>query len=127
MKFSEVYNAVISFWGDEIDISDFIINEESYSLPNGDKYHGHSAYSKNLSLKWDEVEEAIGTNNLYMELMVWTMYQIFTEASKNLFLKDHSKLSPKDVDKKSIEKQYFKNLRERGWQQELTGYVNDLT
>ncbi|MBS1523710.1 MAG: hypothetical protein JST50_22090 [Bacteroidetes bacterium] len=126
MKFSEIYESVIFLWGDEIDISDLTITEELSDLSNRDKHQVYSAFSKNLSAKWNEVELVIGPDNPYLDLMVWTMYQAFWNESKNLFLQGQSKLLTKNIDQKAIEGRYFKNLQNNGWEQELASYVNDV-
>jgi hypothetical protein len=127
MKFSEIYNFVIPYWGDVINISDLSINKQLQSSTGDAKADSYSKRSANLSLKWNEVEEIIGIDNPYAELMIWTMYQLFHEASEMLFLQGQFQIFPKKVDKIQIQDRYFKNLQNNEWERELAGYVNDLT
>jgi hypothetical protein len=121
MKFSEIYNFVIPYWGDVINISDLSINKQLQSSTGDAKADSYSKRSANLSLKWNEVEEIIGIDNPYAELMIWTMYQLFHEASEMLFLQGQFQIFPKKVDKIQIQDRYFKNLQNNEWERELAG------
>ena len=110
MTFIEIYNRVISFWGDKVVFSDGIL-----LLKNG-------FTSKIFSLQWNSVEKKVGHKDSFGELMVWTMYQVFNENARNLFIEGVTEFDPRTIQKNEIEKKYFENLNTESWEKELTQY-----
>jgi hypothetical protein len=127
MRFSSIYESVIFLWGDEIDITDYNVENVTTNELDSTRRRWQAKSSKNLSERWNTVEKEIGLDNPYNDLMVWTMYQVFHSVSERLYIQNKFKLHPPEVDKKLIEEQYYKNLKVAGWEHELKEYVNDIT
>jgi|ERR1700758_1344408 len=124
MTFKEIYNRIIPYWGDKVDFSDALISKTDNTIdtpgttPTGDNYF----HSTLLSRQWDAIEETVGHDDTYGNLMVWTLYQVFHKHASQLFGQNIHSFNPKDIDKKEIEEQYFKNLAEDTWEDELSKY-----
>lgn len=116
MTFTEIYQAIIPYWGFEINISDGEDQE-----PGGDEDSDYF-FSDSFSKKWKEIEQEIGFDNPYYELMVWTMYQVFHFHAKALFQEGMYIFEPQMIAPREIEEQYFLNLKDRVWQNELANY-----
>jgi len=112
MKFIEIYNQIIPHWEDKIDFSDGVISESKQ------KYFQSNSFSS----QWDKIEEIVGHNDTYGDLMVWTMYQVFHRHALQLFHKNVFTLNPKEISKTEIEEQYYNNLQAEGWEVELRKY-----
>jgi hypothetical protein len=112
MKFIEIYNKIIPFWGEQIRFED------------GQTDHTDESYffSNLFSLQWNKIEKEVGYNDPFEELMVWTMYQIFHGYCFQLFKEGEFYLSPFEVSKEEIEEMYFQNLNGKAWQNELALY-----
>ncbi|WP_225000134.1 hypothetical protein [Cesiribacter sp. SM1] len=126
MTFKEIYNNILPLWGDTIDFSDAIILEpkKPYTnrkslVPSKEKEH---FYSQKLSSQWNSVEEAVDEKDEWGKLMIWTMYQVFHRHARKKFEQNKSSFSPKEIDRKEIEEQYFRNLSEDGWEAQLAEY-----
>lgn len=105
MKFVEIYNRIITHWGDKIDFSDGTIFEPEHKTPGTTPSGENSFHSHSFSRQWDEIEEIVGHDDTYGDLMVWTMYQVFHRHSRQLFRKNIFTLNPKDISKTEIQKQ----------------------
>jgi len=114
MTFTEIYHAVLPFWGLELDFTD------GEFIELGDDEPGFSS-DKFVAL-WNSVEKEVGYGNSYYELMVWTMYQVFHGYAKERFKEQIYYLNPQEIDPWEIEEQYFFNLSEPIWKKELAQY-----
>jgi len=119
MKFTDIYENVIPFWGLEIDISDGETDEP------GTEESEDYFFSDRFARKWKEVERKVGYENSYAELMVWTMYQVFHRYAKARFDAGYTSIFPQEIDKWEIEEQYFLNLKDRIWKEELAAYERE--
>jgi hypothetical protein len=117
MRFTEIYEHVLPYWGLEIDFSDGEI------IDIGDDETGF--FSARLSHLWNKVEEEVGYENSYYELMVWTMYQVFHQKARALFEEDKYFLLPAEISPWEIEEQYFNNLKAKIWERERRDYLRD--
>ncbi|MCE9540464.1 MAG: hypothetical protein K8R85_14785 [Bacteroidetes bacterium] len=126
MTFIEIYNRIITHWGDKIDFSDGVIFEPKHKTPGNTPTGDKSFQSGSFFRQWGEIEETVGHDDTYGDLMVWTMYQVFHRHARQLFRKDIFTLNPKDIGKAEIEKQYYDNLHEESWEEELITYVRTI-
>ncbi len=126
MTFIEIYNRIINHWGDKIDFSDGVLFEPDHKTPGTTPTDDKSFQSNLFSKQWDNIEEIVGTDDTYGDLMVWTMYQVFHRHAVQLFQKNIYQLKPTDIDKKEIEEQYFNNLNAESWEEELLNYKRVL-
>jgi len=122
MQFIEIYNRIIAHWGDKIDFSDGAISEPEHITPGTTPTQDKSFFSLSFAAQWDRIEEAVGHEDSYSDLMVWTMYQVFHTHARQLFLQKEYKLNPKEISMSEIEEQYYCNLQEEGWEKEFATY-----
>jgi len=124
MTFKEIYDSVIPVWGEKIDFSDGMLIEAkpSKKASGVNPPAASNFFSPALSKYWNEVEETIGQENTYADLMVWTMYQVFHRHARQLFEQGAFSLDPTSISKSEIEAQYFHNLQEDAWSGELAHY-----
>lgn len=122
MRFVEIYNRIIIHWGDNIDFSDGAIFKPEHNTSGTTPSGEDSFQSNSFSRKWSEIEEIVGHDDTFGELMVWTMYQVFHRHARKLFHKNIFTLNPKDISKTEIENQYYDNLHTESWEKELTKY-----
>jgi hypothetical protein len=124
MTFIEVYNRIIPHWGDIIDFSDGVISKSENivdtpgTTPNEEGYF----HSDSFRRQWDKIEETVGHDDTYGDLMVWTMYQLFHRHARQLFQDKVFYLNPREIEKEKIEEQYFINLNGESWEEELKNY-----
>ena len=85
MTFIEIYNQIIPVWSDRIDFSDGRIFEPEHKTPGTAPSGEDSFQSNSFSRQWDEIEEIVGNDDTYGDLMVWTMYQVFHKHARQLF------------------------------------------
>ncbi len=128
MTFKEIYDRIMPLWGDKIDFSDGYIIQPERKYKSLKKVTDSEAYfySQKLSNLWNSIEEAIEEEDTYGKLMVWTIYQVFHKYARVKFEQNLFFFSPEEVDKKVIEEQYFKNLNEDGWENELLHYQREM-
>lgn len=124
MTFKEIYNRIIPLWREKIDFSDgmIIASKNSLKTLGGTPASTTNFYSQALSSQWGAVEEAVGQEDTFGKLMVWTMYQVFHKHANALFEQGIFSLNPTSIDKNEIEAQYFKNLNDESWEEELARY-----
>lgn len=124
MTFTEVYKRIIQLWGDSIEFSDGNNTKpkNAFDTPGTTPTNDNYFHSESFSQLWTNIEEIVGTDDTYGDLMVWTMYQVFHRHAKNLFQNGIVCLSPKAIDKNEIEAQYFINLNGESWEEELAQY-----
>lgn len=124
MTFKEIYDRIIPLWGSKIDFSDGVISnpENALETPTTSPLSNNSFYSKTLSLLWDTVEETVGYEDTFGDAMVWAMYQVFHTNARYLFQNGIFSLDPMTVGKQEIEEQYFSNLHDESWEEELSQY-----
>jgi hypothetical protein len=124
MTFKEIYNRIIPYWGDKIVFSDAVNSKDNNkidtpnSTPNGDIFFASETFRK----QWDKIEEIVGHDDTYGDLMVWTMYQVFHKHVIELYKQGISILNPNNIDRKEIEEKFFKNLNAESWEEELASY-----
>jgi hypothetical protein len=128
MTFKEIYQRIIPLWGNEVAFADGLVMEtkrpfKTLSGASGAKSH---FYTKSLSDQWQAVADTIAPGDAYGELMVWTLYQVFQQQARMLFEKNVFAFSPADIPEKEIEAQYFKNLQDQGWEEQLAGYERKM-
>jgi len=128
MTFKDIYDSVIPVWGEQIGFSDGMLLEAKPSKKAFGATPAAAAnfFSPALSKYWNEVEETIGKENTYADLMVWTMYQIFHRHARQLFEQGTFSLNPTSIAKSEIEAQYFHNLQEDAWAEELAHYERTI-
>ena len=126
MTFIEIYNRIISYWGNKIDFSDGSVFEPENKTPGTTLTDGKSFQSNIFGRQWNKIEEIVGTDDTYGDLMVWTMYQVFLRHAIQLFQQNIFILKPLDISKNEIEAQYFSNLNEESWEEELLKYKRVL-
>lgn len=124
MTFKAIYDSVIPLWEETIDFSDGMIIESKNTLKTlgGTSASATNFYSQTLSNQWAAAEEAVEKENTFGRLMVWTMYQVFHRHAHTLFEQEILSLVPSTIGKEEIEAQYFKNLKEENWEDELAQY-----
>ena len=128
MTFIEIYNRILPLWGQEIAFADGLVMEAKRQYKNlrgaaGAKSH---FYSKSLSDQWQAVADTLDSDDAYGDLMVWTLYQVFQQQARSLFEQNQTAFSPTAIPKKEIEAQYYKNLQDQGWEEQLAGYERVL-
>jgi hypothetical protein len=116
MKFTEIYGTVIKFWPEEI-----IINDNGVPISVN---AGH--FFPSLTKAWDFVEETVGNQNPWLDLMVWTLFQQFHSEAKKAILSGKGTLMTRDVSLKKIETKYFENLHAEDWKKYLKDYERDI-
>ena len=114
MTFSEIFHNVVPYWGIEINFMD----GEFIDLGEGDLGFSSNQFA-NL---WKQVEQEVGYENSYNELMVWTMYQVFHKHAMQRFEEEIHYLRPQEIDIWEIEEQFFQNLSQPIWKKELAAY-----
>lgn len=77
MTFIEIYNRIIPLWGDKIDFLDGRIFDPEGKTPTIIPSADYTFQSDSLSRQWDGIENAVGHDDTFGDLMVWTMYQVF--------------------------------------------------
>ena len=123
MTFNEIYSRVIEQWGEVVDFSDGIFVDLKPPIPGVPP----GFYCKLFIQQWNRVEQEVGHEDTYGDLMVWTLYQVFHRHAKELFRRDIFSLHPQHISKQEIEKQYFANLNENSWEKELAGYERTVS
>ena len=122
MTFIEIYSRIIPFWGDKIDFSDGRIFDPESKKSGTVPLEDFPFQSDSLSRLWDGIENAIRNDDTFGDLMVWTMYQVFHRNARKLFLKNIFSLNPTVISKTEIEEQYYGNLQNESWEEELNDY-----
>ena len=118
MTFQDIYNRIIPHWGDKIEFDDGKIISNIYSATPG-------FLSEKLSNKWNKIEETVGNEDKFGELMVWTIFQIIHKHAKINFLNGNYSIKTEDLNQEEIEEQYFENLKGEGWEEELKNYKRE--
>lgn len=128
MTFKAIYDSIIPLWGETIDFSDGMIIESKNALKTlgGTPANTTNFYSQTLSNQWAAVEEVVEKEDTFRRLMVWTMYQVFHRHAHTLFEQEILSLKPAAIDKEEIEAQYFKNLKDENWEDELAQYERTI-
>lgn len=123
MTFEEIYNRIIPLWSDTIEFEDSKQEpKNAIDTPGTKPSGGEYFYSKKLNNQWDNVERIVGTEDSFGDLMVWTMFQIFSQKARKLAKNGTYSFNPTEIDKDEIEKQYFENLQGNTWEEELLAY-----
>ena len=111
MTFSEVYERILTFWPENIQIAD------------GAPTSGNGWYSATLSRTLDEVEDGINhQQDTWGSLMVWTMFQVFHAEAERLRGLGSDTLVTRNVARDSIEAKFHESLQAPEWSQELAAY-----
>lgn len=114
MTFTEIRLMILPLWGSSIDISDAHFVDIDNSEPG--------FFCPALSAIWDKVENDVGYENPFLELMVWTVFQLLQDMAKELFIVGHAELQPQAIDLNDLEKRYFENLNSKEWEFLLKEY-----
>jgi len=125
MKFTNIYNRIIILWSEEILISDGYQTDKdkgSESTPSNAPLGGESYYFPTLSNVWGQVEDLVGHEDTWGDMMVWTMFQIFHAKSKEMLEAGAKHLNTREVPPSLFEEQYFLNLQSEGWEEERLAY-----
>lgn len=120
MKFKEIYDRILPHWGNNINFSD------AETVDNDATFTEDNFYSKKLEKKWDQVQEIVGEDDTYGDLMVWTMYLIFQIKAAELCNQkiDYFKIST--INPTEVEALYFDNLHHESWEEELESYEREI-
>ena len=101
MKFCTIYDKIIHRWPEEI-----ILDDNGTTIRDGD---GHLFPS--LSRAWHTLEDQVGFDDPWLEMMVWTMFQVFHTQAKERLITGMRLLNTRAISRSEIEKQYFENLQ----------------
>lgn len=117
MTFNEIYSRIIEHWGETIDFSDggFVDTKPITNRKPG-------FCSKLFNQQWQKIEKEVGHEDIYSDLMVWTLYLVFHRHAEELFRRNIFSLNPRYISKQEIEELYFANLSEK----ELAGYERTI-
>jgi hypothetical protein len=111
MTSSEIYERILTFWLENIQIAD--------GVPTS----GDGWYSATLSRVLDEVECGINhEQDTWGSLMVWTMFQVFHAEAERLSSLGSDTLFTRNVARESIEAKFHENLQTPEWSHELAAY-----
>ena len=114
MKFSQIYRRAISFWPEEIVVADGVPGSKGgYKLPT-------------LTAIWDRIEEATGSEDDWVQLVVWCMYQAFHTEARKIHASGAGTLRPSDISPSIVESFLADNLKVEGWAQHAATYENDV-
>jgi hypothetical protein len=117
VKFSELYETVITRWPEEIIISDGECTE-----PNVPTDRAGFNFPQ-LNHAYARVEESIQPHDDWTASMAWTMFQVFHGRSKQLKIGGASTLRPRDVPKHEIESKFAEMLAtDPQWQSDRSTY-----
>jgi len=112
MQFHNLYNRIIKLWPEEIDISDgYPTSEKGFMFPT-------------LSSYWGVAEEEIDHSiDHWGNVGVWSFFQAFHNAARELYDNGEKCLKTKDVSKNEIDKRIRSNIEPEEWQELLDKYV----
>ncbi len=115
VKFTDIYNRIISSWGKSCKVSDMVAQS-----------NGH--YFKALSVLHSKVEEQIDHSNPWDELMVWSMFQVFHREAIRCVAMKSDEIFFEEIDKNAIQKKFHENLSSKtsDYSDLVSEYINDL-
>ncbi len=116
MRFEEIYNRILPLWGNNINFAD------AESLDGNPEFTEGNFYSKKMEKKWDEIQEVVGEADTYGDLMVWTMYIVYQRNAALLCNQKINYFKTVAINPQEIESEYFENLHQESWEEELGGY-----
>ena len=125
MRFDEIYNRVIPYWGDKIEFDDGQDTPPKGRIAPGNNWMNYF-YSSKMSMLWDKVEDEVYIDcneSSWYDLMVWTMWQEFHETARKSFKLGIFQFDPKNISKELIENRYFTNLNNEIYEKELKQYI----
>lgn len=116
MKFEEIFNRILPLWGNNINFSD------AETVDGSNDFTQQNFYSKKLEKKWDEIQELVGEADTYGDLMVWTMYNVYQRNAALLCNQKINYFKTEAISAQEMEVEYFENLHQQSWEEELAGY-----
>ena len=117
VKFSELYENVLEHWPETI-----VVNDNG--VPSL-KAEGH--YFPSLSNAWKKAEEGVEAENDWLDIMVWTMFQVFHRQAMESVRRGNDVIDTRAVCRSEIERRYFENLGTPEWRSLLITYERVLT
>lgn len=120
MKFNEIYDRILPLWGNNINFSD------AETTDNNLLFTEDNFFSKKMEKKWDQVQEIVGEDDTYGDLMVWTMYQVFQAQAAKLCNQKIDYFKTSSINPAEVEELYFDNLHHESWEEELAGYERNI-
>lgn len=96
MKLNQLYQVAVSNWPNKVSISD-------------------------VCKVWDEIEEAVGTQNPWDELGVWVIYQCLSKQEKDNL--ESGIVSPEDIPIELFDYYMRENLGDVSWTSERADYI----
>jgi len=120
MKFNEIYDRILPLWGNNVNFSDAETSDGS------DVFTEDNFLSKKMEKKWDQIQDIVGEEDTYGDLMVWTMFQAFQSHAAKLCNQKTDYFKPTTIEPKEIEVLYFDNLHHESWEEELAGYEREI-
>lgn len=112
MKFDDIFNKVLEYWPEDIDISDGKYFEEDNGFG-----------SSNLSRTWNKVEIEVGETDEWKALMVWTIFTVLHDVAIESYLKDIYTIKIKEIDTKKFKNRFLEHLKVEGYENMLKEYV----
>lgn len=119
MKFKEIYDRILPLWGNNINFSDAETTDGSTTFTE------ENFFSKKMEKKWDEIQENVGEDDTYGDLMVWTMFVVFQRNAAKLANQNINYFKSSSISSEEIEAEYYDNLQQDSWEEELAGYERE--
>ena len=119
MKFEAILHPVLDLWPERIPLDDHR-GPLPCSEGHDDCKPGH--LFPELSRVWGDIEDEIGSDDPWRELMVWTLYQEFHAQSIRRVRSERLVLETRWVSREAIERRYRANLATDGWTRLLPSY-----
>lgn len=119
MKFKEIYDRILPLWGNNINFSDAETTDGSTT------FTVENFFSKKMEKKWDEIQENVGEDDTYGDLMVWTMFVVFQRNAAKLANQNINYFKSSSISSEEIEEEYYDNLQQESWEEELAGYERE--
>ena len=114
MEFSDLYKKGIEFWPIAINIGD--------GYPTGKAGYLFSE----LTAIHDKIEDNIHIDDIWLQIIDWSLFQAFHAESKKLIKNDEKTLNTRQVELNEIQWRVLENLKGEGWESLLAEYINDL-
>ena len=113
MKFDILFKIVINKWPNVIDVSDGVLIDND------------GFYSNNLSNAWTKLEETVGQEDEWRELMTWSMYNVIHYHSSVLFKDGFFFIKPNEIDINQYKKRFIEDLKKDGYEDMLSEFKSN--
>ncbi len=111
MKLDALYNKAIKKWPDYVKISDGVDHGVSYKFPE-------------LINLYDNIENEIDADDVWMELGCWAFHQALHRYAKEQYFNGKSIVKISDVSKSTFDEMLRENLADDSWDIERIAYFN---